>query len=401
MLQKGGEGSILSTQESGCVCIEIMTLVENFQHFQGSVFVVQKKKLLENLTEKNTEDCQNYKKGRASGHEYKDWGNEGIRFFASENDSVYPMYSNRLIKVPKTNILEIIDFNYLLKLSKPKTLTKSNNSLSEGRLRRMNNYAESHLKTTIAFDSDGLDHGLHLGNDDMDLLGGLVEQVRNQVLNFEQRIPRIDNLFNNTPDENNDNFNRMMNVLRGRNENGEANINHNDEGENDNDENENIEDMIDVLNNQGYDDIYDEDNQEAIEEFSDVNEDEEDEDGEDEEYDEDEDEDDHEHDMMVVEEIDASDESDQEERELENSHNPHYLQTSNENNSIRQAIVRGGKQSIEVNNEQTLHVNSSTMNFNLPYRTVFGYSDLGIRGAMIDKENIILEVRNQIPKFKH
>ena len=398
MLQKGGEGSILSTQESGCVCIEIMTLVENFQHFQGSVFVVQKKKLLENLTEKNTEDCQNYKKGRASGHEYKEWGYEGIRFFASENDSVYPMYSNRLIKVPKTNILEIIDFNSLLKLSKPKKLTISNNSLSEGRLRRINNYADSHRNTTIVFNTNGLDHGLHLGNDDMDLLGGLVEQVRNQVLNFEQRIPRLDNLFNNTPDENNEIFNRMIDELRGRNENNEANIDNNDEAESDNDENENIDDMIDVLNNQEYDDIYDEDNQEAIEELSDMNEDEEDEDDEDDEDEEDEedeeDDDDHEHDMMVVEEIDASDESDQEERELENNHNPHYLQTSNENNSIRQAIVRGSKISMEVDNQQTLRVNSSDMNFDFPYRTVFGYSDLGIRGAMIDKENIILEVRN-------
>ena len=398
MLQKGGEGSILSTQESGCVCIEIMTLVENFQHFQGSVFVVQKKKLLENLTEKNTEDCQNYKNGRASGHKYKHWGDNGIRFIASENDSVYPMYSNRLIKVPKTNILEIMDFNPLLKLSKPKTLTLSNNSLSEGRLRRINNYSDTHLKTTIAFNTDGLDHGLHLGNNDMDLLGGLVEQVRNQVLNFEQRIPRLDNLFNNTPDENNEIFNRMIDELRGRNENNEANIDNNDEAESDNDENENIDDMIDVLNNQEYDDIYDEDNQEAIEELSDMNEDEEDEDDEDDEDEEDEedeeDDDDHEHDMMVVEEIDASDESDQEERELENNHNPHYLQTSNENNSIRQAIVRGSKISMEVDNQQTLRVNSSDMNFDFPYRTVFGYSDLGIRGAMIDKENIILEVRN-------
>ena len=127
----------------------------------------------------------------------------------------------------------------------------------------------------------------------------------------------------------------------------------------------------------------------------------EDEDEDDDDDDEDDDDDDHEHDMMVMEEIDASDESDQEERELENSHNPHYLQTSNENNSIRQTIVRGGKRSIEVDNQLTLHVNSSEMDFDLPYRTVFGYSDLGIRGAMIDKENIILEVRNQIPKFKH
>ncbi|TIC70964.1 hypothetical protein E3Q02_00362 [Wallemia mellicola] len=354
-------GSIQPTEESGFLCIEVVTLDNFLDGIFPATFIVQKKKLLDNLVERNPigyrvgEDGE----GTVDGSFPAEFLSDSTRV-TSEPKSVYPMYGTRFCNVPKINMIELIDFNPRLKYSKPDKLDADMNALVEGRQRRLNRYIDKHLSgNTLTEDSYG----------EPEMLEILVNRLRNGIDNLEQEAGIGGRPHQNPAHPGDDNDNSDDDDFL--------------DGESVELESDESFENMEMVEGEG------EEREEAEGE---------------EEEEEEEDDLDNLDDIGVMQEIDISDVSDEEERNMEN------LQPGGTNESThavdqppeRQVLVKGSKQSLDISVDQNLvtysdkSVKQTTLPFKLPYRTVISYSDLGIESVMIDKECLILETFHEI-----
>ncbi|TIA89105.1 hypothetical protein E3P99_02233 [Wallemia hederae] len=347
-------GSIQPTEESGFLCIEVASSDYLSNDIYPATFIVQKKRLLDNLVERSIKDAQHSRsfpletdeKGGVFQPEFL----AGVTRVVNEPKSVYPMYGTRFCNVPKVNMLELMDFNPRLKMSKPDDLNADEKVLDGGRLRRLQRYMHSHEQGTLV--------NTHTGDQDA-MITQIAERVRQYVADEDNpRVDPIELMHDTIADENRRYLAHIARLPEGNNTRGE-------EVDNDHDNED----------NEGNDIEEDEDEDEYDEE------------------DEDEDDDDDHH-FNVMQEIDISDVSDEEER------NMGHLAPSQ-----RQPAVAGSKQSINVTSTQRVYKDKDGDDnygeFHLPYRTVLTFTDLGVESAMIDKECIVLETYNPVNTVFH
>ena len=346
-------GSIQPTEESGFLCIEVASSDYLSNDIYPATFIVQKKRLLDNLIQRSVKDAQHSRsfplETGAEGGVFQPEFLADVTRVVNEPKSVYPMYGTRFCNVPKVNMLELMDFNPRLKMSKPDDLIADEKVLDGGRLRRLQRYTKSHVEGKLV--------DAHTGDQEA-MFTHIAERVRQYAADPAHEGLDAMQLLQDTMADENQRF--FAHTRR------QANDNNNRGDEDD--------------NNRGNEDNEDQDGDEE-------DDNDEEEEGEDEDDDDD-------HDFNVMQEIDMSDVSDEEER------NMGHLAPK-----LRQPAVAGSKQSINVTSTQRVYKDKEGDDdhgeFHLPYRTVLTFTDLGVESAMIDKECIVLETYNPVNTVFH